>query len=101
MASARITGFCLGSTRRRGKSTKTGDPYDLSEATVLIAGSDVVKVSYFTDNDTDVALSRGDLVDLLVTVGMFRGEPQFNAVGPWPEDAEASSLAVAVALSGA
>lgn len=101
MATARITGLVLNTVRRRGKSAGSGKDYDLTEAGIIVAGVDVVKVTYFTDNETAVRLVRGEMADLLVSVTTYRGEAQFNVTSPWPTDADDAAIDIAAALSNA
>lgn len=79
---ARITGVVLGTTSRQGTSKTTGNAYDMSTVRVLVADSDVSHVTFSTDNDWRARFEKGDVVDLVAEVDVYRGEPNLRLVHP-------------------
>lgn len=77
---ARITGVVLGTTNRAGVSKTSGNAYDVSTVRVLVADSDVTSVTYQTVNDMGARFAKGDVVDLLAEIDVYRGEANLRLV---------------------
>lgn len=79
----RITGHVTHRGNRSGVSKNTGNPYSITEVTVLVAGRATVVVSL---PDDMFAPSIGDECDYLVEVSAFRDTPRFRVLEPFPVD---------------
>ena len=90
MALARLQGVVINTTRRAGTAKASGNPYDFTEAVVLVASRDVTTLTYSTKNERGISLSRGDLVDALVEFSVYGGNLQATIVeAQYPADADA------------
>ena len=99
---ARVTGLVLGTERVNGR-TKDDRPYDFMVASVLVAGRDVSRVQLSTVNDLGaggrpLGPSRGEVVDWLVQVSVYRGEPSMRLESPEFDEAAGLDLPTAVAV---
>lgn len=90
----RVSGAVLASERVHGTS-REGSPYDFTVVSVLVAGRDVTRVQIQTANAFGSAGQpllpvRGELVDWLCEVGIYRNEPSVRIVSAqYPLDGDA------------
>ena len=75
-ATVRVTGTVLNVDTRRGTSSKSGEPYAITTARVLVAERGLADV---TLPDT-VNVIRGEDVDLLADVSVYGGRAQLRAI---------------------
>lgn len=78
---ARVTGNVLNVSHRSGKKKETGEPWSMTNVLVLVAGSGVSEVSWPSDASAPVP---GDEIDVLVSLSVYRNEPQLRAERPFP-----------------
>lgn len=76
-ATVRVTGPILNIDRRSGVSGKTGEPYEINTARVLVAEAGVADVRLPRDL---ARLGRGEDVDLLCDVSVYGGKAQLTAL---------------------
>lgn len=75
-ATVRVSGPVLALDVRSGTSTKTGEPYRITTARVLVEESGVADVRLPQSLDR---YSRGEAVDLLCDVTVYGGRAQLSA----------------------
>ena len=86
----RVTGVVLTTEERKINRKSDGQEFIFRRAAVLVANKGIVEVSY-RDDDKDRMPGEGELVDLLVSVGVYGGDPQFDFVDDFDADESASS----------
>lgn len=79
---ARVTGAVLGTEVFRGTARTTGQPFAIHTAIVLVGERDTVRVGY---EPSEWSPRRGDVVDLLVRIGVYRNEPDVRFAGSWTD----------------
>lgn len=88
---ARVTGIVTDVELRSGVSGKTGKPYAIKTAHVLVLGKAVTSV---TLGDTE-NFAEGEEVDLQVDQNTYGQEVQSRSLGPWPALASAGTRSAA------
>lgn len=77
-ATVRVTGPVLNVSVRSGTATKSGNPYRITTARVLVEETGVADVT-IPDN-FPASVTKGELVDLLVDAGTYGGKLDLRAV---------------------
>lgn len=96
---ARATGTVLSVPEPfRGKSAKTGNDFTIETVKVLVLDSDLITLNFNrgTDGrirglDNVLEFRKGDEIDVVVEVGVYRMDPQFTIVRAWPATSPAAS----------
>lgn len=94
----RVTGVVLTTEIREVKRKSDGAEFIFRRASVLVANKGIVEVSYREDNQSDLP-GEGELVDLLVSVGVYGGDATFDYVEPFSDESAASKRSLAAAAS--
>lgn len=82
---ARVTGVVLRHDQRAGISKASGNPYDITTATILVASKGTTEIT----GPTEILVSAFPVrsrIDVLVSVDTFRDQAQVNYVDAWDEN---------------
>ena len=77
-ATVRVSGTVLNLETRSGVSTKSGEPYSITTARVLVEETGVADVRL--PNDMAARIGRGDSIDVLADASVYVNRVQLSAL---------------------
>lgn len=81
----RLTGLVLSKGTKSGTAKASGNPYRLTEYRVLVQNADLalLVVNELSDDITAPHFATGELIDVVVEVGVFRDTPSASYRAEW------------------